>query len=291
MPYPQQEVLLFKTCHKIHLLLFLALLGFPPGLTAGPRWFKNTEHLVEEAAPPCALLLQHHCLPWEWMEHHSLNFTCKERTPGCPSLIRVPSRASQRGCTDFMLLQAWMAGKMQGNCMQGHYPTDGGDSLQRHKTTSFSKMLAHMVDVSFHVSLGTSFLEEKVLNKRHWMPARASCAQCRWSLYFWLLKVEHPSHGRSCGGSSKCLPTPFPVLSDVPLPPAVLLRQDTLPVPGPCILIPAGCFAWAGALGDILVSPSTLSYRLHTADSEWWDCIPHGWVLMLREKAVTLEGV
>ena len=152
---------------------FLALLGFPPGLTAGPRWLQNTEHLVAEATPPCALLLQHHHLPWEWMEPPSLNFTCKERTPGCPSPIRVPSPASQWGCTDFMLLQARMAGKRQGNCMRGRFPTDGGDSFQGHKTTSFSKMLAHMVDVSFHVSLGISFLEEKALNRRHWMPGPA----------------------------------------------------------------------------------------------------------------------
>lgn len=103
----------------------------------GPWWLQNAEHPMAEAAPPCALLLQLHRLPWEWMEPSSLNVACKERPHGCPSPIRVPSPASQQGCTDFLLLQAGMAGKTQGNCMRGYYPTTGGDSFQGHKTISF----------------------------------------------------------------------------------------------------------------------------------------------------------
>lgn len=167
--------MLLGSCHirSRRFSFSLALLGFPPGLTAGPRWLQNTEQLVAEAAPPCAVLLQHHRLPWEWMEPPSLHFTCKEGTPGCPG----PRPASQRGCTDFMLLQAGMAGTMHGNCMRGHYPTDGGDSFQGHKTTSFNKMLPGIADVSSHVSLGTSFLEEKALNRRLWMPGQLCTAR------------------------------------------------------------------------------------------------------------------
>jgi len=61
---------------------------------------------------------------------------------------------------------------MHGHCMQGHYPADGGGSFQACKTTSFSRVLAHMIGVSFRVSLGTSFLEEKPLSRRLWMPGQ-----------------------------------------------------------------------------------------------------------------------
>jgi len=130
-------------------------------LITGPRCLQNTEHLLMLS---CSSTTTFPGNGWSLLPSAS---------PRHPSPIRVLSPASQRGCSDyFVLLRAGVAGEMHGHCMQGHYPADGGGSFQARKTTSFSRVLAHMIGVSFRVSLGTSFLEEKPLSRRLWMPGQ-----------------------------------------------------------------------------------------------------------------------